>query len=113
MAKAGADIVVAHMGCTSGGTIGAKSVKTLESCVARIQAIVDASKKVRKDVICLCHGGPIAMPKDAQFIIDRVRGIDGFYGASSTERLPTEIAIKAQIEDFKKLRLPRKTAKAK
>jgi predicted TIM-barrel enzyme len=108
MAKAGADIVVAHMGCTSGGTIGAKSVKTLESCVARIQAIVDASKKVRKDVICLCHGGPIAMPKDAQFIIDRVRGIDGFYGASSTERLPTEIAIKAQIEDFKKLRLPKK-----
>ena len=108
MTKAGADIVVAHMGCTSGGTIGAKSVKTLESCVARIQAIVDAAKKARKDVICLCHGGPIAMPEDAQFIIDRVRGIDGFYGASSTERLPTEIAIKAQIEDFKKLRLPRK-----
>jgi predicted TIM-barrel enzyme len=108
MTKAGADIVVAHMGCTSGGSIGAKSVKTLESCVARIQAIVDASKRVRKDVICLCHGGSIAMPKDAQFIIDRVRGIDGFYGASSTERLPTEIAIKAQIEDFKKLRLPKK-----
>jgi len=108
MTKAGADIVVAHMGCTSGGTIGAKSTKTLESCVARIQAIVDASKKARKDVICLCHGGPIAMPKDAQFIIDRVKGIDGFYGASSTERLPTEIAIKKQIEDFKKLRLPKK-----
>ncbi len=108
MTKAGADIVVAHMGCTSGGTIGAKSTKTLESCVARIQAIVDASKKVRKDVICLCHGGPIAMPDDAQFIIDRVAGIDGFYGASSTERLPTEIAIKKQIEDFKALRLPKK-----
>jgi predicted TIM-barrel enzyme len=113
MTEAGADIVVAHMGCTSGGSIGAKSTKTLESCVARIQAIVAAAKKVRKDVICLCHGGPIAMPKDAQFVIDRVAGIDGFYGASSTERLPTEIAIKAQIEDFKKLRLPRKTAKAK
>ena len=108
MTKAGADIVVAHMGCTSGGTIGAKSVKTLESCVARIQAIVDASKKVRKDVICLCHGGPIAMPADAQFMIDHVSGIDGFYGASSTERLPTEIAIKKQIEDFKALRLPKK-----
>jgi len=108
MAEAGADIVVAHMGCTSGGTIGAKSTKTLESCVARIQAIVDAAKKVRRDVICLCHGGPIAMPKDAQFIIDRVQGIDGFYGASSTERLPTEIAIKKQIEDFKQLRLPKK-----
>jgi predicted TIM-barrel enzyme len=113
MTKAGADIVVAHMGCTSGGSIGAKSVKTLESCVARIQAIVAAAKRVRKDVICLCHGGPIAMPKDAQFIIDRVQGIDGFYGASSTERLPTEIAIKAQIEDFKKLRLPKRPAKAK
>lgn len=111
MTKAGADIVVAHMGCTSGGTIGAKSVKTLESCVARIQAIVDASKKVRKDVICLCHGGPIAMPDDARFIIERVEGIDGFYGASSTERLPTEIAIKKQIEDFKALRLPKKPAK--
>jgi predicted TIM-barrel enzyme len=113
MTRAGADIVVAHMGCTSGGTIGAKSTKTLESCVARIQAIVDASKKVRKDVICLCHGGPIAMPKDAQFIMDRVQGIDGFYGASSTERLPTEIAIKKQIEDFKQLKLPKKAAKAK
>jgi len=106
MTKAGADIVVAHMGCTSGGTIGAKSVKTLEHCVTRIQEIVDAAKRVRKDVICLCHGGPIAMPDDAQFIIDRVGGMDGFYGASSTERLPTEIAIKKQIEHFKSIRLP-------
>ena len=111
MTKAGADIVVAHMGCTSGGSIGAKSTKTLESCVARIQAIVDASKKVRPDVICLCHGGPIAMPADAQFIIDRVRGIDGFYGASSTERLPTEIAIKKQIETFKAIQLPKRKKK--
>ncbi|MBL8803670.1 MAG: phosphoenolpyruvate hydrolase family protein [Planctomycetes bacterium] len=106
MTKAGADIVVAHMGCTSGGTIGAKSVKTLEKCVKLIQDIVDAAKRVRKDVICLCHGGPIAMPDDAQFIIDRVDGMDGFYGASSTERLPTEIAIKKQIEHFKSIRLP-------
>jgi predicted TIM-barrel enzyme len=113
MTKAGADIVVAHMGCTSGGTIGAKSVKTLENCVKLIQDIVDAAKRVRKDVICLCHGGPIAMPDDAQFIIDRVEGMDGFYGASSTERLPTEIAIKKQIEHFKSIRLPaRKAGKA-
>jgi len=107
MAKAGADIVVAHMGCTSGGTIGAKSVKTLERCVELVQAIVDAARHVRKEVLCLCHGGPIAMPEDARFMIDRVRGLDGFYGACSTERLPTEIAIKAQIERFKALRLPR------
>ena len=106
MAKAGADIVVAHMGCTSGGTIGAKSVKTLERCVELVQAIVDAARRVRKEVLCLCHGGPIAMPEDARFMIDRVRGLDGFYGASSTERLPTEIAIQAQIEEFKRLRLP-------
>ncbi len=107
MTRAGADIVVAHMGCTSGGTIGAKTVKTLDSCVARIQAIVDACKEIRSDVICLCHGGPIAMPPDAQYVIDRVRGIDGFYGASSTERFPTEVAIKKQIEEFKRIRLPK------
>jgi predicted TIM-barrel enzyme len=105
MAKAGADIVVAHMGCTSGGSIGAKSVKTLDRCVGLVQEIVDACKRVRKGVICLCHGGPISMPADAQFIFDRVKGIAGFYGASSTERLPTEIAIKKQIEAFKGLKL--------
>ena len=108
MTKAGADIVVAHMGCTSGGTIGAKSVKTLERCVELVQAIVDAARRVRPEVLCLCHGGPIAMPDDARFLIDRVRGLDGFYGASSTERLPTEIAIRAQIEEFKRIRLPAK-----
>ena len=111
MTTAGADIVVAHMGCTIGGTIGAKSVKTLERSVGLIQEIVDAAKRTRRDVICLCHGGPIAMPEDAQFIIDRVEGIDGFYGASSTERLPTEIAIKAQIESFKSIRLPKRAAR--
>jgi predicted TIM-barrel enzyme len=111
MTKAGADIVVAHMGCTSGGSIGAKSVKTLEVCVKLVQAIVDACKRTRKDVICLCHGGPIAMPDDAQYVIDRVEGLDGFYGASSTERLPTEIAIKKQIETFKAIRLPKKRAR--
>ena len=108
MTKAGADLVVAHMGCTSGGSIGAKSVKTLDDCVTRIQAIVDASRRVRKDVICLCHGGPISMPEDAQYILDRVDGIAGFYGASSTERLPTEIAIKKQIEAFKAMTLKKR-----
>ena len=110
MAKAGADIVVAHMGCTSGGTIGAKSVKTLERCVELVQAIVDAARRVRKEVLCLCHGGPIAMPEDARYVIERVEGLDGFYGASSTERLPTEIAIQAQIEEFKRIRLPLKAS---
>lgn len=108
MTRAGADIIVAHMGCTSGGTIGARSVRTLDRCVTLIQDIVDACKRVRPDIICLCHGGPIAMPADAQYIIDRVYGMDGFYGASSTERLPTEIAIKKQIEEFKRIRLPKK-----
>ena len=110
MAQAGADIVVAHMGCTSGGTIGAKSVKTLDACVDLVGAIVEAARTVRKDVLCLCHGGPIAMPEDARYVLERVEGLDGFYGASSTERLPTEVAIRKQIEEFKRIRLPsRKT----
>jgi predicted TIM-barrel enzyme len=111
MTRAGADIVVAHMGCTSGGTIGAKTVKPLDGCVERIQAIVDACRRIRKDVLCLCHGGPIAMPPDAKYVFQRVKGLDGFYGASSTERFPTEVAIKKQIEEFKQLRLPRRKAK--
>ena len=106
MVRAGADIVVAHMGCTTGGAIGVKTGKPLDDCVRRVQAIVEASKSERADVIVLCHGGPIAMPADAQYVIDRVRGVDGFYGASSTERLPTEVAIRAQIEEFKRIRLP-------
>ena len=106
MTEAGADIVVAHMGCTSGGTIGAESVSPLDECVGKIQEMVEASKAVRSDVICLCHGGPLAQPPDADYILQRVEGIDGFYGASSTERFPTEIAIREQIEQFKALRLP-------
>ncbi len=108
MTAAGADIVVAHMGCTSGGTIGAHTVTPLEECLGPIQEIVDACKAVRDDVILLCHGGPIATPEDAAFVIERVQGIDGFYGASSTERFPTEVAIKKQIEAFKAIRLPRR-----
>jgi len=106
MTEAGADIVVAHMGCTSGGTIGAETVNPLDECVPLIQEIVDTCKSIREDVICLCHGGPIAMPDDARFMIENVRGIDGFYGASSTERFPTEIAIRDQIRSFKEIRLP-------
>jgi predicted TIM-barrel enzyme len=106
MTEAGADIVVAHMGCTSGGTIGAETVTPLDESVAKITAIVETCKSIRDDVICLCHGGPIAMPPDAEYIIQRVPGIDGFYGASSTERFPTEVAIKQQIETFKAIRLP-------
>ncbi len=106
MTDAGADIIVAHMGCTSGGTIGAKTVKTLDSSADKIQGLVEVCKGMRDDVIMLCHGGPIATPEDARTIIERVEGIDGFYGASSTERFPTEVAIKAQIEDFKSIRLP-------
>jgi predicted TIM-barrel enzyme len=106
MTEAGADIVVAHMGCTSGGTIGAETVSPLDECVGKIQDIVTACKNVRDDVICLCHGGPLAQPPDADYILQRVEGIDGFYGASSTERFPTEIAIREQIERFKSLRLP-------
>ena len=106
MTEAGADIVVAHMGCTSGGTIGAETVNPLDECVPLIQEIVDTCKSIREEVICLCHGGPIAMPDDARFVIENVRGIDGFYGASSTERFPTEIAIRDQIRSFKEIRLP-------
>ncbi|MAE46416.1 MAG: hypothetical protein CMJ86_05930 [Planctomycetes bacterium] len=106
MVDAGADIIVAHMGCTSGGAIGAETVSPLDECVQLITEIVEACKSMREDIICLCHGGPIAMPPDADYIIQRVPGIDGFYGASSTERFPTEVAIKQQIETFKAIRLP-------
>jgi predicted TIM-barrel enzyme len=104
MTTAGADIIVAHMGVTTGGAIGAKAAKSLEQCADEIAAIADAARGVRKDVIVLCHGGPIAMPEDARFILNRVKACHGFYGASSMERLPVELAIKAQVEDFKSLK---------
>jgi len=103
MTRAGADIVVAHMGVTTGGSIGATSAKTLESCVGEIDAIAAAARSVRKDVIVLCHGGPISMPSDARYILEHAKGIHGFYGASSMERLPAEAAIRKQTEDFKSL----------
>jgi predicted TIM-barrel enzyme len=112
LTEAGADIVVAHMGLTTTGTIGAKTAKTLGDCVREVTDIADASKSVRADVLVLCHGGPIAMPADAQFLLDRVPALDGFYGASSMERLPTELAIAQQVRDFMGLkRGPNKPAR--
>ncbi len=104
MTAAGADILVAHMGLTTKGSIGAQTALTLEQCVRVIDEIVDAAKSVRDDIIMLCHGGPIADPEDAQYIIAHCGGIDGFYGASSMERLPTERAIKEQTEKFTRIR---------
>ncbi|MET0599842.1 MAG: phosphoenolpyruvate hydrolase family protein [Mesorhizobium sp.] len=109
MADAGADIVVAHMGVTTGGTIGATSAKTLEACVGEIEAIAAAARQVRPEIIVLCHGGPIAMPQDARTILERAKGCNGFYGASSMERLPAEIAIRDQTSAFKSLRIERRT----
>lgn len=110
MTEAGADIVVAHMGLTTSGTIGARTAKSLDQCVREVQAMADACKSVREDCLVLCHGGPIAGPRDAQYILERCRGVEGFYGASSMERLPTETAITAQVEEFRALRLPGGTA---
>ncbi|MEX2630609.1 MAG: phosphoenolpyruvate hydrolase family protein [Tistlia sp.] len=101
MTEAGADIVVCHMGLTTGGAIGAETALTLEDCVARIDAWAEAAMKVRRDVIVLCHGGPIAQPEDAAFVLDKCRHCHGFYGASSMERLPTELALTEQTRKFK------------
>ena len=106
MTKAGADILVAHMGLTTGGAIGAESALKLDDCVNRVAEIAEAGRSIRSDVIVLCHGGPISMPDDAQYVLDRCN-IHGFYGASSMERLPTETAIKQQVSDFMNLKLPR------
>ncbi len=108
MTKAGADILVTHMGCTTGGTIGVTTATPLDECVTRIQRMVDAARAIRPDVFVLCHGGPLATPADAKYIFDRVPGIDGFYGASSMERLPTEIALTKQIREFVGLGLKRR-----
>jgi predicted TIM-barrel enzyme len=105
LTQAGADIVVAHMGLTTKGSIGAKTARTLDDCVREVADITSAAKAVRGDVLVLCHGGPIASPDDAQFIMEHVREIDGFYGASSMERLPTELAITQQVRDFMGLKL--------
>jgi predicted TIM-barrel enzyme len=104
MTEAGADIVVAHMGLTVGGAIGAETAAGLEDCVPRIDAIAAAARAVREDVIVLCHGGPIATPEDATTILERCKDCHGFYGASSMERLPTELALTEQTRRFKAIR---------
>lgn len=105
MAEAGADVVVAHVGLTTSGAIGAQTALSLDEAVDLVVEIKEAAKSVRDDVIVLCHGGPIAMPDDAQYVLSRVAGIDGFFGASSMERLPTETAITAAIKKFKDVTL--------
>ncbi|MDZ4763191.1 MAG: phosphoenolpyruvate hydrolase family protein [Chloroflexota bacterium] len=104
MALAGADILVPHMGLTTKGSIGAVSALSLDDAAARVQAMHDAAKRINPDILVLCHGGPIAEPEDAQYILDHTRGIVGFYGASSMERLPTEVAIQSQTEQFKRMK---------
>ena len=101
MADAGADIVVAHMGLTTKGSIGATTAYTLEESIAQVQAICDAARGVNAGVIVLCHGGPISMPEDAEYVLQCTQGVNGFYGASSMERLPVETAITEHIKKFK------------
>jgi predicted TIM-barrel enzyme len=105
MTDVGADIIVAHMGLTTGGAIGAHTAKSLDMCVEEVQAIIDMAKTIRDGVLVLCHGGPISSPADAQFMLDRCAGLDGFYGASSLERLPTEKALTAEVTRFASLTL--------
>lgn len=104
MTRAGADVIVAHMGVTVGGTVGATSSKTLADCVGEVDRITEAAMRVRSDILVLCHGGPIATPEDAEFIIRNCRRCHGFYGASSMERLPVETALTEHVRRFKALR---------
>ncbi|MEG0812250.1 MAG: phosphoenolpyruvate hydrolase family protein [Eubacterium sp.] len=104
MAEAGADLLVAHMGLTTKGTIGAKTALTLDDCVLKVKAIMDAGRSVNPDIMVICHGGPIAEPADAQYVIERIEGIDGFFGASSIERFAAEKGITAQTEAFKAIK---------
>lgn len=104
MTRAGADIIVAHMGLTTGGTIGAETARSLDDCVGIISGIVAAVKEENPDALVICHGGPIAEPRDAEYIIHNVKGIDGFFGATSIERLAAERSIKAQTEAFKAIK---------
>jgi predicted TIM-barrel enzyme len=106
MTAAGADVLVAHLGLTTKGSIGARTAMTLDEAVARVQEMHDAARKVREDVIVLCHGGPIAEPEDAQYVLHHTRGVAGFFGASSIERLATEPAIEREARRFKGLMLP-------
>ena len=101
MVEAKADVVVAHMGLTTKGSIGASTALTLEEAPSKVQELCDAAKRVNPDIVCLCHGGPISMPDDAEYVLKNTEGVHGFYGASSMERLPTEVAITEQMKEFK------------
>ncbi|MBV9940596.1 MAG: phosphoenolpyruvate hydrolase family protein [Solirubrobacterales bacterium] len=103
MARAGADVLVPHMGLTTGGAIGAQTAKTLDDCVKLIQAMHDAAKHVNPEILVLCHGGPIAEPDDAAYVLERTEGVAGFFGASSMERLPSEVAMTENMRRFKAL----------
>ncbi|MBV8213909.1 MAG: phosphoenolpyruvate hydrolase family protein [Verrucomicrobia bacterium] len=105
MAEAGADIIVAHLGLTTKGSIGATTAVTLENAPAKVQEIADAAKAVNPEVIVLCHGGPISEPPDAEYVLRRTKGVHGFYGASSMERLPVEKAITETMKAYKAIRL--------
>ncbi len=104
MAKAGADILVAHMGLTTKGSIGAKTALSLDDCVKKVQEIADAGREINPDIMVICHGGPIAEPEDARYIIENTKGINGFFGASSIERFAAETGIKKQTEAFKEIK---------
>ncbi|KAI8954996.1 TIM-barrel-protein domain-containing protein [Xylaria longipes] len=105
MTEAGADVIVAHMGLTTSKGIGGKTGKSLDDCIKLIQEIRDAAVKVREDVIVLCHGGPIAEVKDAEYVLSRTKGVHGFFGASSMERIPVEAAITDNTRGFKEIRI--------
>jgi len=109
MTRAGADIIVAHMGLTTGGQIGAKTSMSLDKAAELVNEIIDASRGERSDVIVLCHGGPISSPDDVEIILGKCPNVDGFYGATSMERLPAEIAITEQVRKFASLPLRRKS----
>jgi predicted TIM-barrel enzyme len=105
MAAAGADVLIPHMGLTTKGSIGAKSAMTLADAANRVQELADAAKQVKPDILVLCHGGPISEPEDVRFILSKTKGIAGFFGASSIERLPTEVAITGCVQEFKTLQV--------
>lgn len=108
MVRAGADVLVAHVGLTTSGTIGAETALSLDDSVGIVQGIRDAAVKINPDIIVLCHGGPIAEPQDAEYVLNRTTGVHGFFGASSMERLPVEVAIKENARAFKNLKIDRK-----
>jgi predicted TIM-barrel enzyme len=109
MAEAGADVLVPHMGLTTGGAIGAETAKTLDECVDLIQAMHDAAVEVDPEILVLCHGGPISEPDDAEYVLRRTRGVVGFFGASSMERLPTEVAMTDNMRRFKSIEVKGET----